>query len=108
VPPVREPATKELNMEHAIKIIVRGFHTRKAGNRIIDALAELGLDTKECFDDREDDLGGIVETYITEVDTLDIKDPDDIRKAVYRCCPGALDVYVEARLYKLFKAGIAT
>ena len=67
----------------AVKIIVRGFHDRGTGERIIGVLKSLGFRVTSAVDETSDTIGGIIETEIMPSIELEADDVDEIKKQIY-------------------------
>lgn len=74
-------------MNDALCIAVTGFQTQVAGNKLIKVLNEIGLNVVFCADGESDSMGGIIETAIAPVVTLETDEPGTIVEALQSALP---------------------
>jgi hypothetical protein len=66
----------------AIQIAVRGFHSSKASQDIIERLLGFGFEVKQCFDSSSDSMGGLIETQIMPWEQVDADSLEEICQAI--------------------------
>lgn len=85
----------------ALQILVRGFETPEAGEKIVNELERMGFLVVTHFDGRYDSRGGIIETAIKPADELETEDFDEILKAV----AVTNDTFIQYRTYEFLDEG---
>lgn len=89
----------------ALQIFVRGFHSQEAGQKLASVLSDLGFELKDCFDGSSDDLGGLIETQIMDVNQLYECTPAEIKRRLYE--RAEIDVFVQHRTFTVVEDSTA-